>query len=163
ALDGSRGAIEALDRCGAGVVSDGERQRMVAGALAAMGGDARDDRLEALAHSPDPAVRAAAVESLGKSAPGHSRDRPRLLLRGAAAEEVPPPLSPSEKLDPPAESRLRFATEKGAFVIALAREEAPATTRALADLARSGFYDGLRFHRVVPDFVVQGGDPRGDG
>src|SRR5207302_195519 len=54
-------------------------------------------------------------------------------------------------------------TEKGAIVIELDRDRAPGNTRALADLARSGFYDGLVFHRVVPDFVAQGGDPRGDG
>jgi cyclophilin family peptidyl-prolyl cis-trans isomerase len=41
--------------------------------------------------------------------------------------------------------------------------EAPLTSAAFLDLARQGFYNGLTFHRVVPDFVVQGGDPRGDG
>ena len=41
--------------------------------------------------------------------------------------------------------------------------DAPNTVLSFERLARRGFYDGLTFHRVVPDFVVQGGDPRGDG
>ncbi|MGH7388303.1 MAG: peptidylprolyl isomerase [Candidatus Rokuibacteriota bacterium] len=42
-------------------------------------------------------------------------------------------------------------------------DEAPRTVENFVTLARKGFYDGLTFHRVVPDFVVQGGDPKGDG
>ena len=41
--------------------------------------------------------------------------------------------------------------------------EAPLTTWNIVSLARRGYFDGQRFHRVVPNFVVQGGDPRGDG
>jgi len=43
------------------------------------------------------------------------------------------------------------------------REDAPKTVENFVTLAKKGFYDGLKFHRVVPDFVVQGGDPKGDG
>ena len=42
-------------------------------------------------------------------------------------------------------------------------EDAPKTVESFVTLARKGFYDGLNFHRVVPDFVVQGGCPKGDG
>ena len=42
-------------------------------------------------------------------------------------------------------------------------EDAPRTVENFVTLAKKGFYDGLTFHRVVPDFVVQGGDPKGDG
>ena len=42
-------------------------------------------------------------------------------------------------------------------------QDAPKTVENFVTLARKGFYDGLTFHRVVPDFVVQGGDPKGDG
>lgn len=58
---------------------------------------------------------------------------------------------------------LRLLTSRGEMVIDLRPDIAPLTTSALAALANRGFYNGLTFHRVVPDFVVQGGDPRGDG
>ncbi len=60
-------------------------------------------------------------------------------------------------------ARVRLKTEKGDIVIRLLAEEAPVTAANFARLAEKGFYDGLTFHRVVPDFVVQGGCPRGDG
>lgn len=54
-------------------------------------------------------------------------------------------------------------TNKGTMTLDLYPEEAPGTVANFAKLARSGFYDGLTFHRVIPNFVVQGGDPNGDG
>jgi peptidyl-prolyl cis-trans isomerase B (cyclophilin B) len=45
----------------------------------------------------------------------------------------------------------------------LAPDEAPKTVENFTRLAGEGFYDGLTFHRVIPDFMVQGGDPKGDG
>ncbi len=54
-------------------------------------------------------------------------------------------------------------TTKGPFRIRLACPQAPLTCLNFLQLAGQGFFDGLSFHRVVPDFVVQGGDPRGDG
>ena len=57
----------------------------------------------------------------------------------------------------------RIETSFGTAVIQLYPEAAPLTVQNFAKLADDGFFDGLTFHRVVPDFVVQGGDPRGDG
>jgi cyclophilin family peptidyl-prolyl cis-trans isomerase/HEAT repeat protein len=58
---------------------------------------------------------------------------------------------------------LDVSTDRGSFRIRLDLGAAPLTAREISDLAADGFYDGLDFHRVVPNFVVQGGDPRGDG
>ena len=58
---------------------------------------------------------------------------------------------------------LDVVTDRGTVRIRLESLEAPLTSREIYDLAAAGFYDGLTFHRVVPNFVVQGGDPRGDG
>jgi len=54
-------------------------------------------------------------------------------------------------------------TEKGTLVFRLYPEVAPRTAARIGELADSGFYDGILFHRVVADFVVQAGDPTGSG
>jgi cyclophilin family peptidyl-prolyl cis-trans isomerase/HEAT repeat protein len=59
--------------------------------------------------------------------------------------------------------RATFATTRGTFAADLLPREAPMTVDSFVGLARDGFFDGTTVHRVVPDFVVQGGDPRGDG
>jgi cyclophilin family peptidyl-prolyl cis-trans isomerase len=57
-----------------------------------------------------------------------------------------------------------ISLENGAEVtIGFFPEDAPKTVENFVTLAKQGFYDGLTFHRVVPNFVVQGGDPKGDG
>lgn len=58
---------------------------------------------------------------------------------------------------------LRVHTGAGVFEISFDGSPAPIARANLVALARAGYFDGLRFHRVVPGFVVQGGDPRGDG
>jgi peptidyl-prolyl cis-trans isomerase B (cyclophilin B) len=54
-------------------------------------------------------------------------------------------------------------TSCGTFEIALATDEAPKTVNSFVYLVEEGFYDGLGFHRIVPEFVIQGGDPLGEG
>jgi cyclophilin family peptidyl-prolyl cis-trans isomerase len=58
---------------------------------------------------------------------------------------------------------VRFETTKGNFDLTLYPEKAPLTVSNFLELVETGFYDGIYFHRVVPGFVIQGGDPRGDG
>jgi peptidyl-prolyl cis-trans isomerase B (cyclophilin B) len=54
-------------------------------------------------------------------------------------------------------------TSCGTFAIRLDSKRAPRTGGSFVTLARQNFYDGLTFHRIVPGFVIQGGDPKGDG
>lgn len=56
-----------------------------------------------------------------------------------------------------------ITTDRGVIRIALADDRAPMTVANFANLARRRFYDGLRFHRVIPDFMIQGGCPEGSG
>lgn len=56
-----------------------------------------------------------------------------------------------------------LTTEKGTIVIELFEDTAPNTVANFVDLSNDGFYDGLTFHRLVEGFVIQGGDPSGDG
>ena len=54
-------------------------------------------------------------------------------------------------------------TVKGVMKIKFFEEDTPNTVKNFTDLAKKGYYDGLTFHRVLPDFVIQGGCPKGDG
>jgi peptidyl-prolyl cis-trans isomerase B (cyclophilin B) len=60
-------------------------------------------------------------------------------------------------------SQVRITTPHGDIVFRLFPDDAPLHSAAFMKLADAGFYDGLKFHRVEPGFVVQGGDPKGDG
>ena len=57
----------------------------------------------------------------------------------------------------------KFETNKGDFDVEFFTKDAPKTVNNFVTLARDGFYDGLTFHRVIKDFMIQGGDPKGDG
>ena len=56
-----------------------------------------------------------------------------------------------------------FTTNKGNFEVELFEDKVPVTTKNFIDLAEKGFYDGLIFHRVIDGFMIQGGDPKGNG
>ena len=126
----------------------------------------------ALGRTGDPAAEPALREALGARQP---------LLRRAAADALAELLGHAVDLpqveDPPerrvdwtflravgARPRLVLETERGRVVVELDTEEAPLTVQTVLQLAEQGRYDESPFHRVVPDFVVQGGDfERGDG
>ena len=57
----------------------------------------------------------------------------------------------------------RFTTSMGEFRIELFEDRAPRTTKNFIDLVEKGFYDGVTFHRVIPKFMIQTGDPTGTG
>lgn len=70
---------------------------------------------------------------------------------------------PTLRLDPSKDWTARVTTNCGSFTIALDTARAPKTTGSFASLSRKGFYDDLTFHRIAPGFVIQGGDPLGNG
>jgi peptidyl-prolyl cis-trans isomerase B (cyclophilin B) len=71
--------------------------------------------------------------------------------------------APKERLDPEKTYALVFATNCGSFTVTLDLVTAPATSSSLVSLAKSGFFDNTIFHRIVPGFVIQGGDPTQTG
>ena len=87
---------------------------------------------------------------------------------GCAPAERPAPKDasfdkPKQRLAPGRTYVATVTTNCGAFEITLDSKRAPRTGGSFKSLADKGFYDGLGFHRIVPGFVIQGGDPKGDG
>jgi len=70
---------------------------------------------------------------------------------------------PSGALDATKTYTATFKTQKGDIVVELYADRAPRTVENFVNLARGGFYDGTTFHRVIPGFMAQGGDPTGTG
>src|SRR5205085_2671742 len=70
---------------------------------------------------------------------------------------------PKLKLDPDKTYQAVMVTSCGNFTITLDVKQAPKTSASFAYLAKRGFYDDTIFHRIVPNFVIQGGDPQGTG
>ena len=58
---------------------------------------------------------------------------------------------------------IKFTTNKGTFVAEMFEDKAPLTTKNFIELTEKGFYNGTIFHRVIEDFMIQGGDPTGTG
>jgi cyclophilin family peptidyl-prolyl cis-trans isomerase len=88
---------------------------------------------------------------------------------GCARVEAPAPKPdggrrpPAERLDPDRRYDVTLRTSCGRFDIRLDQRASPRTAASFAALARSGFFDRTTFHRIVPGFVIQGGDPTGTG
>lgn len=70
---------------------------------------------------------------------------------------------PEMQIDADSPISVTLETEKGVIETELYPQHAPKTVNNFVFLAREGFYDGLTFHRVIPNFMIQGGDPTGSG
>jgi cyclophilin family peptidyl-prolyl cis-trans isomerase len=88
----------------------------------------------------------------------------------AGCRSVTPPAAkartegkPTKRLDAAKVYDVVLKTNCGAFTIRLAVKTSPATTASFASLVQKGYFDGTVFHRIVPGFVIQGGDPTGTG
>ena len=79
------------------------------------------------------------------------------------AREPEPAKAPSAELDASTTHTLTFDTSCGSFTVTLDPEQAPKTAASLVALANAGYFDETIFHRVVPGFVIQGGDPTQSG
>ena len=71
--------------------------------------------------------------------------------------------APEIKIDPKKKYTVSMNTDRGVIEIELYPEHAPVTVNNFVHLARAGFYDGITFHRVIGNFMIQGGDPTGSG
>ena len=110
----------------------------------------------------DWAVRVRAAMLLKQIDPAGAADvdaqiRPAPTTLGAEGYQI------GRLIAPPVSTQVYIDTDRGTIQIELAVIEAPLTVESFLALARKGFFNGLSVHRVVPDFVVQTGDPRGDG
>ena len=70
---------------------------------------------------------------------------------------------PEMQIDPGKKYTAKVETDKGDILIELCPQHAPITVNNFVFLAREGYYDGVTFHRVISDFMIQGGDPSGTG
>lgn len=123
-----------------------------------------DQRLVILGAFALVAVAIVAVILIGRGSGGSSS------TGAAGCKEVEPPAPKSTSFKAPKQTVKKgeeltavVETSCGTFDIALASKEAPKTVNSFVFLSEEGFYDGLDFHRIVPEFVIQGGDPLGNG
>jgi cyclophilin family peptidyl-prolyl cis-trans isomerase len=108
------------------------------------------------------AVIAACGQQVTSTQPPKTEDRPLAKMQPAQranAFKAAPPMT----IDAKKSYVATITTNKGNIVVALDASAAPQTVNNFVLLTNQGFYDGLTFHRVVPGFVIQGGDPLGTG
>lgn len=128
-------------------------------AAAKLGGDPARELLKQGAEHADPFVRKKARTLFVQTFPNEKPPRDIVSEARLAAVPIPGKDMPVWKQNP----RVEVATSRGTLVFELFPDEAPAHVFNFLALAEKHHYDGLTFHRVVPDFVIQGGDTRGDG
>lgn len=116
--------------------------------------------LEQALRDRDWAVRVRALELLRKIAPDAGSDE---AIRPAPAGRATSDAEWQQLVSPPFSPHAYIETDRGVIEIEMAILDAPLTVANFIALARKGFFDGTAIHRIIPDFVVQDGDPRGDG
>jgi peptidyl-prolyl cis-trans isomerase B (cyclophilin B) len=114
------------------------------------------------------AVGVVAAVLISRSGGGDSTTTSATGANGCKQVEAPPPKkvslpAPKQTLKKGEKVTAVMQTSCGTFEIALDTERAPKTANSFAYLSEEGFYDNLTFHRIVPEFVIQGGDPLGTG
>jgi cyclophilin family peptidyl-prolyl cis-trans isomerase/HEAT repeat protein len=128
-------------------------------ALKAYGREAAEPTLTGALADKDWAVRERAAALLTELEPSSDA---KIRIRPAPSTKAPDWYARPGLVAPPVSTQIYMDTDRGTIQLELAVLDAPITVDSFVALARQGFYDGLPVHRVVPDFVVQGGDPRGD-
>jgi len=116
--------------------------------LAACGGD-DDDK---------PAAEQKAASSAPAEQQGRCKDVAQPTPRDGGGQT-----KPKQPLDASKTYEVELRTSCGSFTIRLDQKTSPQATASFASLARNGFFDKTIFHRIVPDFVIQGGDPTASG
>lgn len=99
----------------------------------------------------------------GGSAAGTTSANGCADVQAPAARDGGGQSAPTERLDASKTWTLTFDTSCGRFVVTLDLDSAPRTSASLVSLARAGYFDDTIFHRIVPGFVIQGGDPTQTG
>ena len=127
-------------------------------ALSRYGAAAARPTLIAATRDRDWAVRRRAAELLREL--GDASAEP---TRPAPTRQQPEYFGSDALLHPPFAPHAFIETERGTIEIELNMTDAPVTSLTFIELARAGFFNGLKVHRLVPNFVIQAGDPRGDG
>jgi len=147
---GDSGSVPALARLLSrlGTTEDADVRASAVGALAAIKTREALAALAAVRRDPERRIREAACAALGLPADSIGLVK-NPLLRATAAKAVP--------------HTAVVLTERGTIIIAFDHARAPVTVENFVDLARKKYFDGIAFHRVVPNFVLQDGCPRGDG
>jgi peptidyl-prolyl cis-trans isomerase B (cyclophilin B) len=126
--------------------------------LAACGDDEADEQTGTTGTQAATAQAAPPPATTAAPADGECRQVSQPAPKGEQDLDVP-----EGKLDAQKRHTVTMETSCGSFTITLDVRRAPKTASAFAGLTRDGFFDGLTFHRIVPGFVIQGGDPNGDG
>lgn len=136
---------------------DMEARVTILSALGAIGNTRQLSTIETALGKPDRAEVVAAASAY-KAITGV--DVSERIPVASRVENMPTPAM--EEITKALDSRVLLITDRGTIELEMLRE-APVTAAYFVRLVNQGFYDGLDFHRVVPNFVCQGGDPRGDG